>query len=168
MFFLAETKEAPFYLDCKIADFGLSRSLTWKDNLDGKVVDNPVWLAPEILNREPYSEKVDVYAFGVMMWELISGHDFFGNISFMSKIEEKIKNGERDTIPDNQVIPDYYIALLQMAWSQNPDDRPSFSQCIEKLNAKDIGAGGYVAEPPKFSVPSYSSLLHELESSEDY
>jgi len=36
---------------------------------------------------------VDVYAFGVILWELISAQDFFGEISFMSSIEEKILAG---------------------------------------------------------------------------
>lgn len=34
-----------------------------------------------------------MYAFGVILWELVSAQDFFGEISFMSAIEEKILNG---------------------------------------------------------------------------
>lgn len=45
-------------LVCKIADFGLSRGLVWNERLEGKVVDNPIWLAPEVLRHQKYTEKV--------------------------------------------------------------------------------------------------------------
>ena len=102
-----------------------------------------------------------------MMWELISGKDFFGHLTFMSRVEQKIKKGERDEIPENPVIPEYYKDLLQICWSQNPEDRPSFTQCIEKLKAKNIEAGGITADPAKLSIPTYATLLEELIISED-
>jgi len=55
------------YPTAKIADFGLSRGLVWTQSYSDKVVDNPVWLAPEVIQKKPYSEKVDVYAFGVIL-----------------------------------------------------------------------------------------------------
>jgi serine/threonine protein kinase len=52
-----------------------------------KVVDNPVWLAPEMMRKESYDEKVDVYSYGVILWELIARKDFLGHITFLSAIE---------------------------------------------------------------------------------
>jgi len=127
------------YLTAKIADFGLSRGLVWSKNLTGKAVDNPIWLAPEILNNELYNEKVDVYAFGVMLWELISGKDFFGDVGFMSKVEDMIKKGQREIIPENNPnIPEYYIQLLTDSWHQDPDKRPSFKFCVEQIEKNDF------------------------------
>jgi len=36
------------------------------------VVENPVWLAPEVIENKPYTEKADVYSLGVIMWEIVT------------------------------------------------------------------------------------------------
>lgn len=139
------------HLQCKIADFGLSRGLVWNDLLEGKVVDNPIWLAPEILRHHKYTEKVDVYAFGVIMWELLSAQDFFGHISFMSTIEDMIKNGtpsapltphllsgERPPIPPT--APPFMAELIAQCWADDARVRPSFEQLCQRLRKRDARA----------------------------
>ncbi len=39
-------------------------------------VDNPVYLAPEVLRKQPFTEKSDVYAFGFVLWQLINRTHF--------------------------------------------------------------------------------------------
>eukprot|EP01125_Pyxidicula_operculata_P006879 TRINITY_DN2359_c0_g1_i1.p1 TRINITY_DN2359_c0_g1~~TRINITY_DN2359_c0_g1_i1.p1 ORF type:complete len:1423 (+),score=357.36 TRINITY_DN2359_c0_g1_i1:201-4271(+) len=143
-------------LVCKIADFGLSRGLVWNGKLEGKVVDNPIWLAPEILKHQPYSEKVDVYALGIIMWEIITGQDVFGDISFMSAIEEKIKNGERPPIPTNTHIPEYFIVLMKQCWDTDPSIRPSFAQCIKRVQNRSV-VNEEVADKPLTVVLDYTN-----------
>jgi serine/threonine protein kinase/GTPase SAR1 family protein len=117
----------------KIADFGLSRGLMWQSTFDKKVVDNPVWLAPEVLERKPYTEKVDVYAFGVIMWEIATQTDFFGDLSFMSELERRIIDGERPALPAFPSGYEFYGKLLEACWAQDPAQRPSFEQCVWSL-----------------------------------
>ncbi len=54
----------------KVSDFGLStvNALTAK----GRDVDNPLWLAPEVMRGEEYSEKADIFSYGVILWEIAS------------------------------------------------------------------------------------------------
>lgn len=47
---------------CKLTDFGVSKEM--RVPIFGRFVDNPIWLAPEVLRMLPYTEKVDTYAFG--------------------------------------------------------------------------------------------------------
>ncbi|KAL9642599.1 hypothetical protein ABK040_011164 [Willaertia magna] len=57
---------------CKIADFGLGRSLN--NNAQSMLTSNigtPKYISPEILLDEPYTEKCDVYSYGIIMWELL-------------------------------------------------------------------------------------------------
>ena len=49
-----------------------------------------MWLAPEVMRSLPYGDKSDVYSYGVILWEFASRTDFFGDVSFMSRIEEKV------------------------------------------------------------------------------
>eukprot|EP01128_Nolandella_sp_AFSM9_P001133 TRINITY_DN11242_c0_g1_i1.p1 TRINITY_DN11242_c0_g1~~TRINITY_DN11242_c0_g1_i1.p1 ORF type:complete len:633 (-),score=57.05 TRINITY_DN11242_c0_g1_i1:47-1882(-) len=122
-------------LVCKLADFGLSRGLVWSENLEGKVVDNPIWLAPEILQHMKYSEKVDVYAFGVILWEIVSHGDFFGHVDFMTLIEDMVIKGQRPEIPET--TPEYLQDLIEQSWADSPAMRPSFRQLTKRLIAKD-------------------------------
>ena len=54
----------------KVSDFGLSRFI----DLDAKmtVCGTPSWVAPEIFREERYTEKVDVYSYAILLWELIT------------------------------------------------------------------------------------------------
>jgi hypothetical protein len=51
------------------------------------------------MRKEEYDEKVDVYSYGVILWELVAREDFLGHITFLSAIEDAVLNGERPKIP---------------------------------------------------------------------
>ena len=95
----------------KLSDFGTSVPVT--KPLLGTEVSNPVWLAPEILRQEMYDLAVDVYAFGVILWELRSLRDFFGEINFFSAIHDRIVAGKRPKIPPS---PEKFTRLVSLAW----------------------------------------------------
>jgi serine/threonine protein kinase len=58
----------------KICDFGISRSVDQQQtNMTGNLGTVP-WTAPEMLKGERYDEKVDVYAFGICVWEIVRAH----------------------------------------------------------------------------------------------
>ena len=75
----------------KITDFGLSSQCNLP--YSSRIVDNPLWLAPEIMDGSSYTKKVDVYSFGIILYELISCKIPFSeyNISFTTKLEEMVK-----------------------------------------------------------------------------
>jgi len=103
IFMVATTVDAPVV--CKVGDFGTSSRL-YIDELQEssqRAVDNPTWLAPEVLRGNPYTEKSDVYAFGVMLWELVSGKRPFSNCRWFYEIEDFVNNGGRPDIPEVRV-----------------------------------------------------------------
>lgn len=53
----------------KICDFGLSRIMTETPMRDSSA-GTPEWMAPELIRSEPFTEKCDIFSFGVIMWEL--------------------------------------------------------------------------------------------------
>jgi serine/threonine protein kinase len=94
---LTQSPDKPFPT-AKIADFGLSRGLEFSKEYLGSVVDNPTWLAPEVIKQQSYNQSVDVYAFGVILYEIAMQQAFFSGTSFLFEVEEKVCRGERPEI----------------------------------------------------------------------
>ncbi|KYQ94307.1 RasGEF domain-containing protein [Tieghemostelium lacteum] len=117
-----------------IIDFGTSTALYGGAALV-RTVDQPLWLAPEVLSGTVYSEPSDVYAFGIILWELYTRSHPFDEFSFgqwMSKLEDEIIRGLRPTIP--ATCPPEYVELIQSCWTHEPSSRPTFTSIVESIN----------------------------------
>jgi serine/threonine protein kinase len=124
----------------KVADFGLARNSLLVDQIAGSKVDNPSWLAPEILAKKEYDSSVDVYSFGVILWEMLSGHGLFEEVEWGHEVCSRLMAGERPPIP--AVAPRYegYRTLIAKCWHQDPSMRPSVARvrdCIMELQRLD-------------------------------
>jgi serine/threonine protein kinase len=125
---LLKSLEAKSPAVAKVADFGLSGL---EHTLTGQPIQNPVWLAPEILSGEEFTVQSDVYAFGIILWELLTRENFFGEITFMTALEDKVKAGERPPIPDDCLPP--YAKLIEDCWANDISRRPSFEEIARRL-----------------------------------
>lgn len=175
-------------LRAKVADFGLSRSLDFSKELDGASLEgnNPIWLAPEILLQQNYNEKVDIYAFGLILFEMISGQDFFGEIAFMSDIENLIVSGKRPNInlvDDPFGVQDEYVELLKTCWDPSPSERPEFHELVPMLiellrktgvevaddekTARTVAAETPVEPVEPVNTPQNADVRHSMEGKQD-
>eukprot|EP00002_Diphylleia_rotans_P037715 TRINITY_DN8454_c1_g1_i4.p1 TRINITY_DN8454_c1_g1~~TRINITY_DN8454_c1_g1_i4.p1 ORF type:complete len:1525 (+),score=272.84 TRINITY_DN8454_c1_g1_i4:1596-6170(+) len=137
----------------KISDFGLS---TMK-KVDGRNWGGSLaWLAPEVILQQTYSEKSDVYAFAVIMWEILtqgypyeeldSSHEI---VSFVCQQQKRMK------LP--QLCTKEIRDAVENAWAQNPDHRPSFATLYEglKINFTD----NRVSTASKLSLSDTPAIL---------
>lgn len=120
----------------KIADFGLTgRAFTDFKAVAAseRDVENPTWLAPEVMRNETYSTPSDVYPYGVMLWELIARQHPYDEFKFAwtTDLEAAIKSGTRPTIPAD--CPPRYAQLIRSCWATDPKDRPSFRTILDSL-----------------------------------
>ena len=143
-----------------VGDFGLARplddatELTWNVGTD-------MFKAPELLrsagepeqleSRREYDGKVDVYAFGMMMYFLLSKDHL--NVTY------RIAEGKKETLSlnknsdilrhlgfivcgkrpeDRGEIPKCYMSLIKRCWSDEPADRPSFDEIVEILRSDEF------------------------------
>ncbi|CAK9033269.1 Glutamine synthetase leaf isozyme [Durusdinium trenchii] len=119
------------HLNAKVADFGLSRL---KDEDAGMTAcGTPAWTAPEIVKLEQYDEKVDVYSFGIVMWELISREEPYQGQGGVQVAYMAVEQGLRPEIPP--YCPELFAQLMVECWEENPDMRPDFGQILERLFA---------------------------------
>lgn len=95
----------------KIADFGFSCIYDPKDGLD-TMIGTPLYMAPEILKKECYNSKVDIWAFGAIVYFMLCGtHPFHGydkatvsnlilkkEIRFDQKVWKKVSPEAKDFI----------------------------------------------------------------------
>merc|ERR1711988_1069733 len=155
-------------IQAKLTDFGLSSSVSAK-GLASHVVDNPIWLAPEILEKKNYDQTSDIYSVGVILYELLSGKDYMGHIRFGYEIEERVISGERPPL-DPYPAPKGYKELLQECWSSDVGGRPTarnvcsrLTSMFSSLNTQELDLGAqksiqFANDPTDTHVRSTHSL----------
>lgn len=87
----------------KVMDFGTSR-VRDASGLMTSTIGTTSWIAPELFLKRPYSEKADIYSYGILVWEIITG----GGIPYEDmtpfEIPEKVVKGARPTLTGNNEI----------------------------------------------------------------
>jgi len=82
----------------KVGDFGLTRFLSEKNKMTQ--VGTPMWMAPEIITGKQYTEKADVYAFGIILWEILTRAEPYDDKEPMQIVIEVVRDDLRPTIPE--------------------------------------------------------------------
>eukprot|EP01127_Copromyxa_protea_P024471 TRINITY_DN9665_c0_g1_i1.p1 TRINITY_DN9665_c0_g1~~TRINITY_DN9665_c0_g1_i1.p1 ORF type:complete len:2176 (+),score=448.20 TRINITY_DN9665_c0_g1_i1:872-6529(+) len=120
----------------KICDFGTSQTVV--SPLTECNCDNPVYQAPEILDGKPFTESVDIYAYGVILWELLTREGYCANFNYVVDIIQHVTTGNREHIPT--FSPPLWTALIKSCWHQNPSRRPTMSWVLSNLSALRLEA----------------------------
>nr|KYP53702.1 Dual specificity protein kinase pyk1 [Cajanus cajan] len=117
---------------CKVGDFGLSR-IKRNTLVSGGVRGTLPWMAPELLNGNSsrVSEKVDVFSFGISMWELLTGEEPYADMHCGAIIGGILKNTLRPPVPDR--CDSEWRKLMEECWSLDPENRPSFTEITSRL-----------------------------------
>uniref|UniRef100_T1JJ62 Protein kinase domain-containing protein n=1 Tax=Strigamia maritima TaxID=126957 RepID=T1JJ62_STRMM len=115
----------------KISDFGLSRTGVYVTTRCAKV---PLrWLSIEAIRDSLYTTKSDVWAFGVVLWEICTLGGFPYASVPDSAFPDYLINGNRLQKPDNCSEEIYLI--MESCWNKAPYLRPDFSDLCESLES---------------------------------
>ena len=118
-------------LTAKLADFGWARI---KETVMTGRIGTYQWMAPEVISSSHYTEKADVYSFGVIMWEMASRKPPYYGIDVSEVAHRVVHKNYRPPIKDLNV-PFSWTSLMKRCWQKESSKRPSFSQIIHELEA---------------------------------
>ncbi|XP_024934866.3 serine/threonine-protein kinase STY17 isoform X3 [Ziziphus jujuba] len=114
----------------KVADFGVARVQAQSGVMTAET-GTYRWMAPEVIEHKPYDHKADVFSFGIVLWELLTGELPYSLLTPVQAAVGVVQKGLRPTIPKN--THPRVAELLDRCWQQDPTRRPNFSEIIEIL-----------------------------------
>ncbi|CAD7695667.1 unnamed protein product [Ostreobium quekettii] len=124
---------------------GSSMELTQK-------VGSAFYMAPEVVLGKKYNEKVDVFGFAIIMYEVLARSVILVKYAMVHSREELANYGElvakghREQIPPHW--PEELKCLIADCWAHEPEKRPSFNKIISRLvSIRDSGAAHYINKP---------------------
>ncbi|XP_054803367.1 serine/threonine/tyrosine-protein kinase HT1-like [Prosopis cineraria] len=136
----------------KVADFGTSCLETRCRETKGNM-GTYRWMAPEMIKEKPYTRKVDVYGFGIVLWELTTALLPFQGMTPVQAAFAVSEKNQRPPLPEN--CQPALAHLIKRCWAANPSKRPDFSEIVSVLEKYDE----YVKEG--LPLTHYSTLINK-------
>uniref|UniRef100_A0A3Q3AGG0 Mitogen-activated protein kinase kinase kinase 12 n=1 Tax=Kryptolebias marmoratus TaxID=37003 RepID=A0A3Q3AGG0_KRYMA len=140
----------------KISDFGTSKELSDKST-KMSFAGTVAWMAPEVIRNEPVSEKVDIWSFGVVLWEMLTGEVPYKDVDSSAIIWGVGNNSLQLPVPES--CPDGFKILLRQCWNCKPRNRPSFRQILLHL---DIASADVLSTPQETYFKSQAEWREEV------
>ncbi|XP_023291422.2 mitogen-activated protein kinase kinase kinase isoform X3 [Lucilia cuprina] len=147
----------------KITDFGLARELYNTTRMSA--AGTYAWMPPEVISRGTYSKSSDVWSYGVLLWELITGETPYKGFDSLSVAYGVAVNTL--TLPIPKTCPEAWGKLMKSCWASDPHNRPGFKDILSNL--EDIARSGFTSTPQEsFHTmqdgwkKEIAEVLHEL------
>jgi serine/threonine protein kinase len=119
-------------------------------------------LAPELLDPETdtWTPAIDVYAFGVVTWELFTGQRAYASMTATEVLRRVLADDLRPSVPND--LPIVFAKLIQLCWASNPSMRPAFHKVLDILSRPlelllNYNSGGNAAATAAATVTSSNS-----------
>ena len=141
----------------KICDFGFARALSSNTLVLTSVKGTPLYMAPELVQEQPYDEKVDIWALGIILFELFNGEPpFFTNSIY--KLVQMIVNSPI-VFPDT-MSPLFKSFLLEML-QKDPHKRKSADELMNHPFIKDVQLADFDDHVYRFKSEQFERAIQQ-------
>ncbi|XP_038987643.1 serine/threonine-protein kinase STY17-like isoform X6 [Phoenix dactylifera] len=136
----------------KVADFGVARFQSQEGDMTAET-GTYRWMAPEVINHQPYDHKADVFSFSIVLWELVTSKVPYET---MTPLQAAL-GGLRPEIPEN--THPKLVELMKRCWEAVPAKRPSFSEITIELEEllQQIQGTGKTSQQEEGKIPKQSA-----------
>ncbi|HEU4348099.1 MAG TPA: serine/threonine-protein kinase [Actinoplanes sp.] len=136
-------------LDTRLTDFGIARVLnTPALTTPNAVVGTPHYMSPEAFHGATANPAADVYALGILLYEMVSGHPPYDSDSVADLMRRHLE-GDPERRPG---IPDALWTVLKSCLERKPRLRPTAAELVAELEGVARSAAGAPALPPPLPV----------------
>jgi serine/threonine protein kinase len=122
----------------RIGDFGSAKIIEGAVYLSGNYQGTIQYQAPEIYGEDPYTGKVDVFSFALVLYEILVGRPVYPAKLSLTQIMKKVCSKIRADLPSE--INDDVKTLISQCWSHNPDSRLSLSEISRNSSESNSGS----------------------------
>jgi len=126
--------------NAKLADFGWTRQ---KGKKMTAKIGTYQWMAPEVIAGFKYTEKADVFSYGIILWELATRQPPYYGIDGTEVSIKVVKEDLRPKLTKEQEadVPEQFLTLMKRCWERKPEERPDFNEindCLNSMNFKGL------------------------------
>jgi eukaryotic-like serine/threonine-protein kinase len=146
----------------KLLDFGLAKLMATAEadvtnTLDGTVMGTPAYMSPEQAQAKPLDARSDVFSFGAVLYELLSGDRAFTGSSMIDVLSAVVRD---EPAPLN--APEAVAAIVRRCMAKRAADR--FASMTEvKTALEGIGAKASVQEQPSIAVLPFANMSRDAD-----
>lgn len=114
------------YGEIKLGDFGFAAQISDEGEFNKM---NPSWMAPELLTEQEYSESVDIWSFGILLFEMAEGEPPFHGTS--TEVVEQILNSPAPRLKNRLKWSKDFISIVGLCLRKVPGERPSAKELLQ-------------------------------------
>ncbi|MGH9194818.1 MAG: serine/threonine-protein kinase, partial [Acidimicrobiia bacterium] len=160
-----------------ISDFGLAKSLEPGASAvtrTGDFIGTPRYMSPEQVEGRPVDHRTDLYAFGLILYEMVTGAQPFVADTALQLMYERVRSRPKHPSLRNAQVPDYLAGIIMRCLEQDPNARyQSARQIVFDLDAKNVssrvdGTVGDAQSSPAVSQQSQTVSATTVRSSRRY
>ena len=134
-----------------ISDFGLSKFFDYNESSNQSThLGTLLYMAPEVMNGDEYGRKVDVFSFGIIMYEIVTNNlpypDSILELNEFKFIKLILEKKLRPKFNESMKIKPSIQELIEKCWSDEPSERPTFAQIFNKLTAINNDDDNYLLD----------------------